>query len=58
MKSYRDLDVYKLAHTLGVEIHKSSFLLPKHELYEIGSQMRKSSKSVSALIVEGYGRKR
>jgi len=28
--------------------------LPKHEMYEQGSQIRRSSKSVSAQIVEGY----
>jgi four helix bundle protein len=32
--------------------------LPKYELYETGSQLRRSSKSVSANIVEGYGRRR
>ncbi len=32
--------------------------LPKFELYEEGSQIRRSSKSVVANIVEGYGRRR
>jgi len=58
MASYKDLEVYRLAHDLGVELHKFSFLLPKYELYETGSQMRRSSKSISADIVEGYGRRR
>lgn len=31
--------------------------LPKYELYESGSQLRRAAKSVSANIVEGYGRK-
>lgn len=35
-----------------------SMLLPKHELYEEGSQIRRLSKSVTAMIVEGYGRRR
>lgn len=35
-----------------------SLKLPKYELYEEGSQIRRSSKSVGALIVEGYGRRR
>jgi four helix bundle protein len=32
--------------------------LPKFEMYEEGSQIRKSSKSVKSTIVEGYGRRR
>ena len=56
--SYRDLDIYQLAHELAVTIHKFSFSLPKYELYETGSQLRRSSKSISANIVEGYGRRR
>ena len=31
--------------------------LPKFELYEEGSQIRRSSKSIAATIVEGFGRK-
>jgi len=58
MKSYRDLDIYKLAHSLALEIHKLTLLLPNFEQYEIGSQIRKASKSTSANIVEGYGRKK
>jgi four helix bundle protein len=58
MKSYRDLDVYKESKRLAVAIHKMSLALPKTELYEEGSQIRRSSKAVTALIVEGYGRRR
>ena len=32
--------------------------LPKYELYELGSQIRRSADSVTTNIVEGYGRKR
>lgn len=58
MKSYRDLDIYKEGKTLAIEIHKMSLQLPKFELFEEGSQIRRSSKAVAALIVEGYGRSR
>jgi four helix bundle protein len=58
MSSYRDLNVYKEAHRLGVAIHQFSLKLPKFELYETGSQIRRASKSISANIVEGYGRRR
>lgn len=58
MAGYRDLEVYNVAHNLGVDIHRFSLKLPKFELYESGAQMRRSSKSISANIVEGYGRRR
>ena len=58
MKSFRDLDIYKESKRLAIEIHKMSLALPKFELYEEGSQVRRSSKSISSMIVEGYGRRR
>jgi four helix bundle protein len=58
MKSYRDLDIYKESKRLAIEIHKLSLTLPKLEMYEEGSQIRRSSKSVTSNIVEGYGRGR
>ncbi|WP_034886448.1 hypothetical protein [Gillisia sp. JM1] len=33
MKSYKDLDVYNLAFTYAVEVHKISLKQPKFELY-------------------------
>jgi four helix bundle protein len=53
-----NLDVYKSAHRLGIDLHRFSLSLPKYELFECGSQIRRSSKSISANIVEGYGRSR
>jgi four helix bundle protein len=44
MKSYKDLDVYKIAFNLAIKVHEVSLKLPKHELYEQGSQVRRSSK--------------
>ena len=56
MKSYRDLEIYKLSFDLFISAHKFSLLLPKYELYELGSQLRRSADSVITNIVEGYGR--
>ena len=56
--SYKSLEIWKLADDLVVEIHEMTFTkLPKFEMYEEGSQIRKSSNSEKATIVEGYGRK-
>ena len=57
-QSYKDLDIYKKAHKLAIEIHEMSLALPKFEMYEEGNQIRKSSKSVKSNIVEGFGRRR
>lgn len=43
---------------MAIEIHKMSLKLPKFELYEEGSQIRRSSKAVTSMIVEGYARRR
>lgn len=57
-KSYKDLEIYSTSLGLFLEIHPLSLQLPKYELYELGSQMRRSSDSVVSNIVEGYGRRR
>ena len=58
LKSYKDLEIYKLSYELAVKIHKMSLKLPKYELYEEGSQIRRSSKGITSCIVEGYGRRK
>ena len=56
--SYKNLEIYTIAYDLALEIHKISLKLPKYELYEQGSQIRRSSKSIKDNIAEGYGRRR
>ena len=58
MKSYADLDIYKISYSLALDVHRLSMKLPKYELYETGSQVRRSSKRIPANFVEGYGRRR
>jgi len=55
---YKDLNIYKKSYRLALDIHNMSLKLPKYELYEEGSQIRRSSKSIVANIVEGFGRRR
>lgn len=57
-QGYRDLDIYKLSHKLAVEVFRVSLQLPRYEMYETGSQIRRSAKSVPANIVEGFSRRR
>ena len=57
--SYRKLEIWQKAHELVVDIHRMTLRdLPKFELYEVGSQIRRSIKSTKSTIVEGYGRRR
>ena len=58
MQSYKDLEIYQLSHKLANEIHEMTLGLPKFEMYEEGSQIRRSSKAIPSNIVEGFGRKR
>ena len=57
MKNYKDLDIYNLSFQYAIEVHEISLKLPKFELYEQGSQIRRSSKSIKDNIIEGYGRR-
>jgi four helix bundle protein len=57
--NYRDLEIWQLARALTIDIHRMTVNeLPKFELYEEASQIRRSMKSVRSNIVEGYGRRR
>jgi len=58
MKNYKDLEIYNLSYDLAVGVHRFSLELPKYEMFEEGSQLRRSSKGITSCIVEGYGRKR
>ena len=58
MKSYRDLEIYTIAFDLAFEVHFMSKKLPKYELYEQGSQVRRAAQSIKDNIVEGFGRRR
>ncbi len=57
MANYKDLDIYQIAFKLSLKVHKLSLELPKFELIEQGSQIRRSSKSIKDQIEEGYGRR-
>lgn len=56
--SVRDLRVYKLAYDLAKEIFIITKKFPAEERYELTSQIRRSSRSVVANIVESWRRRR
>ncbi len=52
-----NLEVYKKLFSLAVKVHNLTLDFPKFELYELGSQLRRSSNSAPANLAEGYNNK-
>ena len=53
---FHKLDVYRKAYDVSLRLHKETLTFPKIEQTEMGSQLRRSSKSICANIAEGMGR--
>ena len=54
-----DLQIYQISYNLMIEIHKITLNFPKIEQYGgIADQLRRSSKSITANITEGFGKQR
>jgi len=56
INSVEELDVFKLAHELTVEIYKITKEFPKEEVYGLVSQMRRAASSVPSNLAEGSNR--
>lgn len=54
---YQDLEVYQRLFKLALEVHDLTMTYPKFEMYELGSQTRRSSYATIANIAEGFGNK-
>lgn len=58
LRSHKELDVYQLAFKTSMEIFHITKLFPKEELYSLTSQIRRSSRSVSANLAEAFRKRR
>ena len=56
IKTFEDLDVWKLARQLRKEIYRVTKTYPKEETYRLVDQMRRAGISSTANIAEGFGR--
>lgn len=54
---FEKLKVWKLAHEMVLEIYKSTKNFPMEEKYSLVDQIKRSSSSIAANIVEGNERK-
>lgn len=56
MRNYKELDVWKKAHQLTLEVYKEAGKFPNTELYSLTSQMRRACYSIPMNIAEGCGK--
>ena len=56
IRDVEDLQVYKKAYAVSLEVHRASLEFPKIEQYALADQMRRASKSVCANLAEGFGK--
>jgi four helix bundle protein len=56
IKTFEDLDVWKVCRNLRTQIATITHAFPKDEQYRLRDQLIRASRSVTANIAEGYGR--
>ena len=57
MRNYEDLQVWRKAHNLTLEIYKSTRCFPMEERFGLTSQIRRSCSSIGANLAGGCGRR-
>ncbi len=56
LRGFEDLDVFRRAYRLSLEVHRASLEFPRIEQWALADQIRRASKSICANLVEGFGR--
>lgn len=57
IKTIFDLDVFKISHSIAMDIFVQARVFPKEEKYSLTDQVIRSSRSVAANIAEGWGKR-
>ena len=55
-RAVEDLDVFKRAYRISLEVHRCSLNFPSIEQYALGDQDRRASKGICANLAEGFAR--
>jgi four helix bundle protein len=55
-RAVEDLDVFKRAYRISLEVHRANLNFPSIEQYALGDQVRRASKGICANLAEGFGR--
>jgi four helix bundle protein len=58
IKSHKELEVYQLSFSTGMEIFEMTKSFPKEETYSLTDQIRRSSRSVSGNLAEAFRKRR
>ena len=58
IRKHNDLRVFQLSFEAGMEVFELSKIFPREELYSLTDQIRRSSRSVSGNIAEGWRKRR
>ena len=58
VRNFEDLEVFKRAYRISLEVHKATLRFPQIEQRALGDQIRRASKSICANIAEGFGKQR
>ena len=56
IRTFEDLDVWKVCRDLRMQITATARTFPKEEQYRLQDQLIRASRSVTANLAEGYGR--
>jgi len=56
VRSAKDLDVFKKANKLTINLYKETKKFPRHEKYGIINQLRRAAVSINSNLMEGYHR--
>ena len=57
-RRFEDLEVFRRAYALSLEVHRVSLGFPRIEQFALADQVRRASKSICANLAEGFGKQR